>query len=301
MKYHSINQLENFQFQNSQFSLISYHNSNLAVTAKHLNIRKGTELNLSEYDMEIKLAKITFNKFDIFSMQKFYANNTTNSIILTGKEAENAFIKELQQGITIHCFWKDNDSFHSLNACGTNYNFTITFTSRRITIAWDNYLSKAQYEIFKSYTYKMTLTTPQGCQVVDVRINTNEENEYATIVDVSINYNGEQFCGHGSDYFLIDAFADLQNQLPKDVLIKCCLTCRHGNMCPVGNRLGELFCTNDVIITQKSDLYYYTEHTLECEKRSRQYTDVCEKYQPQTDEYFTYNDYLPYLKKTNKH
>jgi len=58
-----------------------------------------------------------------------------------------------------------------------------------------------------------------------------------------------------------------------------------------------VFCTKDVLITQKSDLYYYTEDDREREKRSRQYCSSCEDYLPQTDDYYTYNDYLHYLEK----
>ena len=67
-------------------------------------------------------------------------------------------------------------------------------------------------------------------------------------------------CGYGKDYLWADAFADLQKNLPNNVKMRCCMTCRHGNMCPVGNKPGELFCTKDVSITQKSDLFFYTEN-----------------------------------------
>ena len=66
-------------------------------------------------------------------------------------------------------------------------------------------------------------------------------------------------------------------------------------MCPVGNTPGELFCTKDVEITQKSDLFFYTEDESERTKRFRNYTDICEKYQEQSKDHFTYNDYLFYF------
>ena len=66
-------------------------------------------------------------------------------------------------------------------------------------------------------------------------------------------------------------------------------------MCPVGNKPGELFCTKDVIITQKSDLFFYTEDDAERISRSRDCTNVCEKYEEQSKDYYTYNDYLYYF------
>lgn len=70
---------------------------------------------------------------------------------------------------------------------------------------------------------------------------------------------------------------------------------KHGNLCPVGNDINELFCTKDVLITQKGDLYFYTEDDAERTKRSRQYCNLYEAYEPQTDEFYTYNDYLFFL------
>ena len=89
------------------------------------------------------------------------------------------------------------------------------------------------------------------------------------IATVGCTYDGKEYWGRGNDHLWIDAFADLQKKLPEGVTIKCCLTCRHGNLCPVGNAPNEVFCTKDVLITQKSDLYFYTEDEAECEKRSR--------------------------------
>ena len=80
-------------------------------------------------------------------------------------------------------------------------------------------------------------------------------------------------------------------------MLTCCLTCRHGNLYPVGNDINEVFCTKDLLITQKSDLYFYTEDDDERTKRSRKYCGLCKNYQPQTDDFYTYNDYLYRLKK----
>ena len=75
------------------------------------------------------------------------------------------------------------------------------------------------------------------------------------------------------------------------------MTCRHGNFCPVGNCFGELFCTKDVTIREKSDLFFYTEDYTERDNRSRGYTDICEDYKEQTADHFTYSDYLYHLGK----
>lgn len=117
-----------------------------------------------------------------------------------------------------------------------------------------------------------------------------KEEEECT-VSISIEYDGQVYFGRGYEYLGIDAFVDLQKQLPQDVFIKCCLSCKHGNQCPVGNSSNELFCTNDVEIKQPEDLWLYTEDELERQKRLCSYAKVCNDWQKQSEEYFTYNDF----------
>lgn len=116
-------------------------------------------------------------------------------------------------------------------------------------------------------------------------------------VMITMELDNKIYRGCGNDFLGVEAFADLQKQLPEDVVIRCCVSCRHGNLCPVGDEPGELFCTRDVEITQKSDLYFYTEDADQREKRLRTYMDVCGNHQVCSEEYFTYNDYSYYLKK----
>lgn len=144
------------------------------------------------------------------------------------------------------------------------------------------------------------LETPNGEIETDICINySDEDNEGEDYkVSVKIAYDGKEFCGTGcDDYFEMDTFADLQNQLPKDVKLKCCLVCKHGNMCPIGNFHNEVFCTNDVLISEKSDLFFYTEDDIERKNRSRKYTDICNKFAVQNPDYYTYNDWLYCLNK----
>lgn len=49
-------------------------------------------------------------------------------------------------------------------------------------------------------------------------------------VNAGIIYQGNEIWGHGTDYLWIDAFANLQKQLPNGVILKCCMTCLYGNI-----------------------------------------------------------------------
>lgn len=113
----------------------------------------------------------------------------------------------------------------------------------------------------------------------------------ASSMAVTIEYNDKTITGYGIDYPWMDAFIHLQKQSPSNIVIKGCINCRHGNMCPCGNFPFEVFCTKDVIITKASDLWSYTEVQEEALKRSREYTQVCEDYEKQSKKYYTYTDY----------
>lgn len=108
-------------------------------------------------------------------------------------------------------------------------------------------------------------------------------------------YQGKPISAAGIRYPFEDAFCDLQKKLPKGVLIKACVNCRHGNLCPVGDYVNEVFCTKDVEITKAKDLWQYTEDPSERAMRSRKFNDCCLDFAVQTKEYFTYSDWLEYL------
>ena len=117
-------------------------------------------------------------------------------------------------------------------------------------------------------------------------------------VRVWLKYDDKEYWGNGTDYTGIDAYADLQNQLPEGVTLKCCLSCRHGSMCPFGNQPNELFCLKESKVGSKAELSELSFWTSEEEKhkRSRHYTDACEDWEAQSGDYFTYTDFPLYLR-----
>lgn len=87
------------------------------------------------------------------------------------------------------------------------------------------------------------LATPNGDIETDICINYSKDKEDEIYINtVKINYGGKELCATANeDYLGVDTFADLQRRLPKEIKLKCCLTCKHGNMCPVGNLYNEIF------------------------------------------------------------
>ncbi|MBQ3014955.1 MAG: hypothetical protein IJD75_07475 [Clostridia bacterium] len=313
MKYRSKNQLKLFDFHDSVFSLVRFDGDELVVSVKHLNIHKNTIQNPSNYDMEIERAELTLKGVHSFSYEPGRGWKTGEDgqpypigpqIIYTGREAEEKIQEELQSSITVYDFDEKENGRYFIDALGIEPFFVMEFGFQDILIEWDAYRKKAWYELHRYYQYDLTLTTPDGEKTVPVSVWCHDEDVYrkgllekAPIINVGVKYGDEKIWGEGKDDTWADAFADLQKKLPEGMCLKCCLTCRHGNMCPEEPLSNELLCTKDVSITQKSDLYFYTQDKTERETRAKQYCFVCEDYKPQSDEYYTYSDYWESFKK----
>lgn len=304
MKYCVENDLSLFEFHDAVFTFESYNGRDLVVSASYVKIHKNTAPNPGEYDMEIDSARITFRNFRSATYEPgrvWERDENGNSypvgprIIYSGQEGLDRILAELKHGLWVHHFEKEETGGWSIGGYGEEPYFTIEFDFDGIAICWDAYRRKAWYELHRTYRYDVTLHTPKGDETVKLTVGWHEESNPAA--NVGITLAGKEYWGHGADEYWIDAFADLQRQLPEGVYLKCCLTCRHGNLCPFGNELNELFCTKDLTITQKSDLYACTQSAEEKEKRSRPYCGLCEAYQLQSDEYYTYNDFLDFMKR----
>ena len=312
MKYCVLNDLSLFEFHDAVFSLAEFDGKDLVVSASMVNIHKNTPQNPSEYDMEIASAQITFRNFHSVIYEPGGAWKGGDDgvlypggpcVVFEGQEAMVRILEELQEKFSVYHLEKE-DRGYSVGGSGIEPYFEMKFDFDSVVVCWDEYKKKAWYELHRQYRYDGLLHTPQGDEKVKLTVGCHEEPMYREgklmqppTVNVGCTYAGAEYWGRGSDYLWIDAVADLQRQLPENVLLKGCLTCRHGNLSPVGNGVNEVFCTKDVLVTQKSDLYFYTEDGAERAKRSRQYFDVCEDYQPQTDDFYTYNDYLDWLQK----
>ena len=120
--------------------------------------------------------------------------------------------------------------------------------------------------------------------------------------EINLIYKNVSYQGKGTDLLWTDTFADLQVKLPQDVTLACCMTCKHGNMCPFGSEENLLFCTKDVIIRNKSDVCDLFINDDAFGKREVVACGFCDNYVHQTDDFSTYNDYLYRLaeKRTGK-
>ena len=81
------------------------------------------------------------------------------------------------------------------------------------------------------------------------------------------------------------------------ILLACCMTCRYGRFCPYGNREDQIFCTRDAHITSKEDLLKQIDRDASFWEREVSALHFCDGFACQSDGFYTYNDFLYYLKK----
>lgn len=150
----------------------------------------------------------------------------------------------------------------------------------------------------KILSCNINLLTLNGKVIVPMQI-TYDDKDVIEIPksEITLIYDGVEYKGNGIDCLWTDTFADLETRLPKDVKLACCMTCRYGNMCPYGNEENQLFCTKDLKITCKEDMCNLFVQTHPFEERAVESFGFCENFVYQSDDYYTYNDYLCYLTK----
>ncbi len=313
MKYISLDRLQDFEFHDSELELIGWEKlgnmDDVTFKARLLNVHKDAAPNNSGVDMEIKEAIIHFGNIVIKEyerMRSITLDENGNEIlgdpqvIHKGDEARKLFDNDLKDKITVLYLGESNNGEYELEGIGYNHNcFMVRFTFGTVKIEWCDYSGAAWYELNRHLQKKFTLSTPDGDRICDALILYHDEEVYndQSNVKVRLLYDGRSIEGYGNDYFWVESFADLQKRLPDGVRLKCCLNCRHGNMCPFGNPPGEVFCTNGAIIQSKDDMISYIDDNPEWYKNERFYTDVCEDFMEQSDDYYTYNDYLYWLNK----
>jgi hypothetical protein len=145
----------------------------------------------------------------------------------------------------------------------------------------------------KVLTCEVPLLTPTGKVLTPIQIVYDDAEVISNpSSEITLYYNGNAYKGCGADYLWTDTFADLQMKLPNDVKLSCCMTCRHGNMCPYGNEENQLICTKDITITSKEDMLDLFDQTDPFEERAVASLDFCEDFVYQSDDYYTYNDYF---------
>ena len=304
MGYRSVDQLEQFEFHDSDWKLNSRDGDAVAFAVENLNIHKDTEQNGEEWDMELSPARMTFRGFRLicFEPGRTWTTDETGKsvpvgprVLYTGEEGMDLLAKESFQVFHL----KREGDHWEIGCCGVEPYFTVEFDFDSVEITWDSYEKKAWYELHRYYPFQATLDTPDGAVREKLAISVHEEDLYRVgvgwikgpSVTAGIQWNGKRYLGDGNDEFLwTDALADLQRKLPEGVTIRGCLTCRYGNLCPCGNEPGKVYCLRGEAVTCKMDVVRFFDGD-DWVQRKKAYFDFCEDWEAVSADHYTYNDF----------
>lgn len=236
MRFCVENDLSLFEFHDAVFSFIGFDGKDMVISAELLNIHKHTEQNPSEYDMEIESARILFKGFrsPIYEPGRTWKMGEDGKSypvglrrVFSDQEALDRIVEELKEGLTVYHFEKEETGGWSIGGSGLEPYFTITFDFDTVSVCWDEYKKRAWYELHRRYDYDCVLHTPKGDETVQLAVICHEEAVYIKgvlqqppAVNVGCKYDGKAYWGHGSGRSWLDAFADLQRQLPEGVILK---------------------------------------------------------------------------------
>ena len=155
MKYQSADILRDFEFHDAYFKLEKFESGTLIISVQHLNIHKNTDQNPYTTDMEIEMARITFQGFCTKSFEPgrtwkqdvngdFYTNEP--QVIFEGNTAEENLLNELRAGATVYEFGTLENGNYYFDGAGDEPWFQAQFLFHSVAIEWDEYRKPAWYE-----------------------------------------------------------------------------------------------------------------------------------------------------------
>ncbi len=155
MKYTSTNIFSDFEFHDAYFKLENFKNNTLTISVQYLNIHKNTEQNPCNNDMEIEIAQITFNNFQIKSFEPGRAWKRDENgelytdepqVIFEGETAKEKALNELRRGATVFEFGTLKNENYYFDGAGDEPWFQVQFLFDAVTIEWDEFRKPAWYE-----------------------------------------------------------------------------------------------------------------------------------------------------------
>ncbi len=309
LRHVSVDSLGDFEFHDSTWKFAAWENGDLTVKATELNIHKGAEQNRQRSDMEIREAAITFSgikKLTYTPPRTWKKDENGNSytdeplVVYEGDEAKERFTTELKEGIMV-LFFDEKDGVYEFGGIGSEF-VSVDLAFDHVRIEWDSYDQKAWYEGHRRYDKPLVLSTPNGDVTVKAMLREHDVPVYYNGVRVdppsmtlTVAYEGKKYWSNAVCHTWEEAFATLQKGLPEGVRIKSCLTCRHGNFSPFGNKNDEILCLKNYAPKNKLDVCDLLDGDKDLFRKLRDCSFVCPDYREASEDHYAYNDYLSCL------
>ncbi len=154
MKYSFVDRLQDFEFHDSFWKMLSWEDDEVVIELRCLNVHKSALLEPVDTDMEIENARMIFRGFSQLTYEPSRVWKTDEKgksytdepqIIHSGKAAQKFFIAEMKENPMIlnlsYC-----DRKCEIDGCGTDPYFTFCFSFQHVEIAWDTFRGAAWYE-----------------------------------------------------------------------------------------------------------------------------------------------------------
>jgi hypothetical protein len=109
---------------------------------------------------------------------------------------------------------------------------------------------------------------------------------------VTVDLDGKNYWSDATCHTWEEAFSSLQKSLPEGVKIKCCLSCRHGNFCPYGNKNDEIYCLKNDSPKNKLDVCDLLNGDKDLTAKRKDVSFICPDYREASEGHYAYNDYL---------
>ena len=159
------------------------------------------------------------------------------------------------------------------------------------------WMKKNQRDLIEENTYHLPIKTKDGFISLEINHKTIPHSADNSRISISAIVQGvlHTYESDSTEKVLIA----LAKNLPAGLKIKSCISCRYGHFCPVGDNDNELFCITEFEPKNPRDLLDITENETEREKRCRTLFDCCEKHEEQSEDYYTYNEYIDKINKAD--
>jgi len=133
------------------------------------------------------------------------------------------------------------------------------------------------------------------CQIEKTILGYNEEEELDNLVLKTV-VDGVEYANTKEFSEIEYAIVDLQKQLPDNIQVACCLSCKYGNFCPYGNAQNEIFCLINFSPKNKVDVIDIFDSIGNENNIIKELLFWCERYQIADAAYYTYNDWMYHFK-----
>lgn len=154
MKYTLKDRLEEFEFHDSEWKLISWE-QDLIFSAHAVNLHRSMIPESPEKDLQLAEARITLSGFEIKELipSRTFRKNENGEwvtdeplVVYTGEAAKNVFIEELKHEIRVLIWEQNKAGIYELRACGIDPFLSVNCTFTSSLVEWDAYKGEAWYE-----------------------------------------------------------------------------------------------------------------------------------------------------------